>query len=44
MVNDVTSNGEIVAGKAELELREARLKFRGPGTGDSEGLLRVGSC
>lgn len=40
MVNDVTSNGEMVAAKAELDLREAGLKFRGPGTGDSEGLLR----
>jgi len=38
VVNDVMSNGEMVAGKAELELREAALKFRGPGRGDSEGL------
>ena len=34
MLNDVTSNEEIVFG--ELELRDALLKFRGPGTGDSE--------
>lgn len=35
MVNDVTSNEEILLFE-ELELREARLKFRGPGAGDSE--------
>ena len=42
MVNDVMSNGEMVAGKAELGLREA-VKFRGPGIGDSEE-LRVEIC
>jgi hypothetical protein len=35
VVNDVTSNGRMLF-KEELELREAMLKFRGPGTGDSE--------
>ena len=39
VVTDVTSNGELVAGDAELEPSEAGLKFRGPETGDSE--LRV---
>jgi hypothetical protein len=33
VVNDVTSNGEIVVGR-ELELREALLKFRGPRTSE----------
>jgi len=37
VVNDVTSNGEMVVG-SELKLLEARLKFRGPWEGDSEGL------
>ena len=36
MVNDVRSNGVIVR-VGELELRDAMLKFRGPGTGNSEG-------
>ena len=35
VVNDVKSNGRMLFG--ELELRKAMLKFRGPGTGDSEG-------
>lgn len=35
MVDDVKSNGEMVF--RELELLESRLKFRGPGTGDSGG-------
>lgn len=34
MLNDVRSNEEMVF--RELELRDALLKFRGPGTGDSE--------
>jgi hypothetical protein len=36
VVNDEKSNGERLLWE-ELELREAMLKFRGPGTGDSEG-------
>lgn len=35
MVDDVKSNGGMVF--SELELLESRLKFRGPGRGDSEG-------
>jgi len=31
------------AGRAKLELREAMLKFRDPGSGDSERLVRVES-
>lgn len=36
VVNDEMSNGKALFG--ELELRKAMLKFRGPGTGDSEGV------
>lgn len=36
-MNDVTSNEGMVLEGSELELREALLKFRGPGTGDSGG-------
>jgi len=35
VVNDVTSNGEMVAVRAELKLRRARLKSRDPIKGDS---------
>lgn len=35
MLNDVKSNVEMLF--KELELPEVVLKFRGPGTGDSEG-------
>lgn len=35
MLNDVTSNAKMASAE-ELELRDALLKFRGPGTGDSE--------
>jgi len=34
-MNDVKSNVEVLL-LEELELLESRLKFRGPGTGDSE--------
>jgi hypothetical protein len=41
-VNDVKSNVVNELGR-ELELRDAALKFRGPGTGDSEdGMVEGG--
>lgn len=47
-MNDVTSNEEMVSEGSELGLREALLKFRGPGTGDSEGgeeiEMETGGC
>lgn len=42
VVTDEASNGGMVVVEGELELREASLKFRGPGMGDSEKSVEGG--